>query len=590
VSQWPPSFPPRPVILQAIPLSCHGLAQIVVLRQYQGGNHFKFSGHIAAEQKFRQMPAGARSTYDLFWGRMHYGLQRELPGRVPFLTMLRDPVERIIAHYHFVLSAPMHYLHRRVAEAGLSLHDYVSGQTTVELDNEHVRCLNPVPRGQIHFGQVTRAMLDVAKLALEHPDTIFGFAEHFDETLLLFARAMGWPDVRYLGAGMRSEARQATTLEPETLDLIRETSALDIELYEFARAIFEERLARLGPRFQAELRGYQRQNEALANHPGWSNQVGEVTPPAVQVPAAASEGVGTAAALDRDIYWLASYPRSGNSWLRFLLDSYFFPPARYMQEVGRLSGELDWWLAEARRLGHGEAWIPGALERGQAKYIRPEGFPAHLFFKTHFAYSENHPLFERTRGAVYLLRNPRDVLLSGMNFSHLTDDGHGVTTDRQYALSFIEHGGDPAWIGASYGTWAGNARSWLGTNGAGPASAGVGAPCPVLLVRYEELKSETEAQLGRILDFLEVPVDRHRVRCAIECCSLRRLRNLEVGSRALTDITTLKRKGRFFFNEGRSDQSLMPLGADVEEAFEAAFGHEAKALGYGHSEGGAALP
>jgi hypothetical protein len=225
-------------------------------------------------------------------------------------------------------------------------------------------------------------------------------------------------------------------------------------------------------------------------------------------------------------------------------------------------------------------WIHGALRRAQAKYPRPEGYPGDVFFKTHFECSPAHPFIERTQGAVCLIRNPRDVLLSGMNFNELTgtvenESAAGASGDaaaeaeRAYALSFIEHGGDPAWTRSGYGTWAGHARSWLSTG-----------DFPVLRVVYEELKADPENELARILEFLGIPIDRHRIRTAVEHCSLGRLRNLEVASRAMTEISSLKKAGRYFFNKGLSGQSLAGLGADVEEAFERAFGADAAKLGY----------
>lgn len=592
MTEWPPRFARRPVVLQAIPLASHGLAQIVVLRQYADRPQYRFTGHPAAEEKFREMPEAERASFDIVWGPLRYGIQEAMPGygrgaRIPFLTMLRDPVERVIAHYYFVLSAPTHYLYRRITAANWTLHDYIANEATIELDNDQVRCLNAVPHRQIPFGKVTRAMLDEARRALDHPDTIFGLTEYFDETLLIYARAMGWEDVRYLGRGMRSQTPQAPQVPAETLDLIRRTNALDIELYEHARAVFEERLRGHGAAFQEELRQYREANDALLNNPNWSNQLGEIAPAAVptvhgeqaEAPAAAETGAHAGSgSTTRDIYWLASYPRSGNTWLRFLLDSYFFPPARYMQEVGRLSGELDWWLAEARRLGHNVEWIPGALRQAQAKYARPEGYPHELFFKTHFVNTPSHPLIRRTRAAVHLLRNPRDVLLSGMNFSELTGRGEGEVTDaheaeRRYSKQFIEARGDASWLASGYGTWAQNARSWM--------EGGEARGFPVLTVRYEDLKAEPEANLARILEFLSIPVDRHRLQAAIEHCSLARLRNLEISSRAMTDIAALRKSGRYFFNKGLSGQSLAGLGAEVEAAFERAFGEDAAALGYG---------
>jgi hypothetical protein len=239
-----------------------------------------------------------------------------------------------------------------------------------------------------------------------------------------------------------------------------------------------------------------------------------------------------------------------------------------MQEIGRLTGELDWWVQEAARLGHPERWIAHAGTQVRDRYPRPAGFPSDLIYKTHFIWSAAHPLAARTQRVVYLIRHPRDVLLSGINFADLTSEGPGVDP-RQYAAEFIRRGGDAAWMAMGYGTWARHAESWLERK-----------DVPVLLVRYEDLKADTFAEFRRILGFIGAPLDDERIRRAIEHSSFGRLRTLEVASRAVTDLSDLKNREKFFFHKGLSGQSLAHLGADLDEEFTAGFGPALARWGY----------
>src|SRR5690606_8432664 len=103
---------------------------------------------------------------------------------------------------------------------------------------------------------------------------------------------------------------------------------------------------------------------------------------------------------------------------------------------------------------------------------------------------------------------------------------------------------------------------------------------PTLVVRYEDLKADTAAELTRILGFLGFPADPARIRRAVAQCTLDRLRSLEMATRSGGGMHTLRRADRFFFHQGRSGQSLLALGEDVERAFVERFGPAMARFGY----------
>jgi hypothetical protein len=89
-------------------------------------------------------------------------------------------------------------------------------------------------------------LLSSAKENLVHRFPFFGIVERFEESLALFRDALGWkaefPENESVA---NRSAKQEIHLSSRIVDRILEMNALDLELYRFARLLFEERLRRL---------------------------------------------------------------------------------------------------------------------------------------------------------------------------------------------------------------------------------------------------------------------------------------------------------------------------------------------------------
>jgi hypothetical protein len=185
--------------------------------------------------------------------------------------------------------------------------------------------------------------------------------------------------------------------------------------------------------------------------------------------------------------------------------------------------------------------------------------------KTHLIFSPLHPQLDETTGFIYLLRSPKDVLLSNLSYFRLREKFHG--TDREFVEEFIREGGVPLWREAGIGTWQEHVRSWLDEN-----------PLPHLVVTFESLRRSPRETLRRVLSFLHLEVEEERLERAVEGCSLERMRSLEIaertggGSSVFAGSRSALEAGRYFVNEGRTGQGLSHLGEDLETAFDERFG------------------
>ena len=71
-----------------------------------------------------------------------YGFHRALDQPFTYITMLRDPADRIISHYYFVLRKAGHYLYKEVTSRNMTLRDDVVSGISSELDNGQTRLVS----------------------------------------------------------------------------------------------------------------------------------------------------------------------------------------------------------------------------------------------------------------------------------------------------------------------------------------------------------------------------------------------------------------------------------------------------------------
>lgn len=241
--------------------------------------------------------------------------------------------------------------------------------------------------------------------------------------------------------------------------------------------------------------------------------------------------------------WLASYPKSGNTWLRILLSNYLTsngqewrwdsplrgPPShlerhRFDEEMGIASGDIpaDSFDSLRRQL--------------HAQFVGR--FPGTSFAKTHEAFfgpRDGLAMFpaEPASKAIYLVRNPLDIAASYAHHEHLTID------------EAIEHLADPAakaeyndaFFAEHLGSWSTHVGGWTQQD-----------QIETLIVRFEDLVSDAAESFGKIARFCGLEIDNQKVAQAIASSSFKRLQALEdeSGFRALSDAS------RRFFRKGRS--------------------------------------
>jgi hypothetical protein len=252
------------VIFLHIPKTAGSTLHAIIERQYPADVIYNTDGvrNREAAERFRGIPEADRAKIRMLKGHMgFFGWHEYLPGPAVYITFLRDPVERVISHYYYVLHSPTHPAHRRTVAARLSLKEYLRTEMTKEVDNQQTRILSARPAD---FGGCCRLHLEAAQDHIARHFALVGLTERFDESLVLLRRLFGWGTIYYGRRRVTPGRPRKEDVDPDTIALIRAYNALDLELYRIAEGLFESALREAGPSFAREVSSFRRWNAPVS--------------------------------------------------------------------------------------------------------------------------------------------------------------------------------------------------------------------------------------------------------------------------------------------------------------------------------------
>jgi hypothetical protein len=242
------------------------------------------------------------------------------------------------------------------------------------------------------------------------------------------------------------------------------------------------------------------------------------------------------------ILWLASYPKSGNTWLRAFLANYL-ADGRSPVDINTLPdfayGDMrsNYYAQVSGRPAESLTWDEINALRPRVHRFLAAARPGAVFVKTHTALTtiQGIPTItpDATLGALYVVRNPFDVSVS---FAH----HYGLTVaDGVRALCFRGLQIEPkaGHILQPVSDWSTHVAGWLQAPG-----------LRLQMLRYEDMLAAPQATFAAVLDFLQIPRDRERLKRAIRHSSFRVLAEQE----RRAGFVERSRNAERFFRRGAS--------------------------------------
>jgi len=172
-------------------------------------------------------------------GHFPFGLHKHLGCEQNYVTFLRDPVERVFSHYHYLrqtsggrgeLYLKNHNIEKREV---LSRHlaEFLECGIFYAVDNGQVRALSGVG-DSVPYGELTNEHLEAAMENLYSHIRVTGITEEFDESLYLIRKKLNWRKIYYTIANQNK--KKPSNLSDQDRSIIEPFTKLDEELYRAA--------------------------------------------------------------------------------------------------------------------------------------------------------------------------------------------------------------------------------------------------------------------------------------------------------------------------------------------------------------------
>ena len=283
------------------------------------------------------------------------------------------------------------------------------------------------------------------------------------------------------------------------------------------------------------------------------------------------------------ILWIASYPKSGNTWLRALISTYYYSKDGVFEDT--LLKQIDQFptrkyfkdfkfdkkkAADTCRL-----WLPVQEKINTENTLK--------FFKTHnvFGKVNNYDFTnsQNSAGCLYVVRDPRNVFTSVKNHYQLNDEQalEWMVNEKNFIYNvqnFDENGfSDFQFISS----WSTNYKSWK-----------VQKKVPIKIIKYEDLLNKTYEIFLEIIEFINKTtnnnekIDKIKIKNTLKTTTFDTLKKKEIQegfSEAVTANKDTEKKISFFHLGPKNDWRKM-LNEELKLKLNKAFEKDLKELSY----------
>lgn len=268
---------------------------------------------------------------------------------------------------------------------------------------------------------------------------------------------------------------------------------------------------------------------------------------------------------NNQLTWIASFPRSGNTWVRALITAYINSGSVGINDVMQTGDKQpDYYDGIVKKPIYEWSMSDQAIIKPAAMMRMLEDANGNMLVKTHDCNVDISGIaqipHDLTRAAIYIVRDPRDIALSFKNHYKTKTMSAAVDKllDDKMVTRFPNKG-----LYVLQLSWQTHIRSWMRN-----------LPYPIYTLRYEDLMEKPFDILSEIVHFLKLDYDANVVLKSIDACQFEKFQQQEKKEGFRESV------GQTFFYRGKARKWKQNLDEKLQNRIVKSCKNEMKALGY----------
>ena len=224
---------------------------------------------------------------------------------------------------------------------------------------------------------------------------------------------------------------------------------------------------------------------------------------------------------------ITSYPKSGNTWMRYIVYELFFNPKNYVNDN---SLNIKKFIPDLHQI----------LLKNNQLILDEELKNKEVFIKSHYSFDQmkNFPMNK----IILVVRNPLDVFVSLYNYYDLDDKNRD-----KYVEEFAKNHTLPGLSKFNYPSWSEHLIKWLDSK------------LDICLIKYNSLIDDFDNEISKLLNFFNISLDQEKLKLLKMNTSFSKLKSIEKKEKEtksegfFKDEPITKFKDRYFMNIGKNN-------------------------------------
>lgn len=226
-----------------IPKTAGTTLRMIIDREYGLERKLQIEGLYSNSDFIKTYGIDTFNNAEVISGHQYFGIHEHINDQCTYITMLRDPIERVLSTY------------KHTARMG-------------EQDMGWLKCLTTHEQGSnLQTKMLAGGEVDLGRAIhnLNNSFSVVGISEMFDESVLLMQQKLSWSFPYYVIENPSHNKIRSADIDIDIIDIIREANRVDIELYDYCANRLREEIVTLGDSFQKRLTEFITQNSLNKN-------------------------------------------------------------------------------------------------------------------------------------------------------------------------------------------------------------------------------------------------------------------------------------------------------------------------------------